>query len=393
MDSSQCSIHNAPLDSKQFSSVPIFSSEPPVLRNRPKMGLSNSPNAPAGDEQSLFIAAHGRLKRPVEHSIFDPYRRPVVKVPVLVSLLQNFLAIFLIPLRLLVAAVATLISYTIVKIFGPSVSKHDLTHFTVTLLPPWRRDIVQFATKLLARSLLFSLGFWHVSGRDHRDYHDDEAEKATIISNHASLGDPCLLAYLFAPSFVAKSEVNRLPGIGRVGAAQHAFYIDRMNNAGVSVTEKMVQRQRLVASSAIPVPPVCIFPEGTTTNGSHLLRFRTGAFVAGVPIAPVLIQYSHAWFSPSYETINTKKYVYGLLSQFASYVEYYRLPVYYPTDAEKKDPRLYADNVYVFMLAKSEEAFGTRFTPSDANYIDKIEYHSIVRGTPLKKNLRLNMDR
>lgn len=362
-------------------------------KNTTKMGASDLLKSVSSEEEKEFISAHGRLKLPIDHKIFDPYRRKVVKTPAIVTVAQNILSLFLIPFRLLIAIIATLISYAIVKIFGPSVTKHDLTHFTATLLPPWRRVIVEFATKFLARGLLLSLGFWHIRGRDDPDYYDDEANKATIISNHSSLGDPCLLAYLFAPAFVAKSEVNRLPGIGRVGAAQHAFYIDRMNNCGVSVTEKMMERQRLVAKSNIPVPPVCIFPEGTTTNGSHLLKFRTGAFVAGVPIAPVLIRYSNEWFSPSYESIKTGKYLYGLLSQFANHVEYYRMPVYYPSDDEKKDARLYADNVYALMLSKSEEAFGTKFIPSDANYVDKIEYHSIIRGNKLKRSLRLNMDR
>ncbi len=31
--------------------------------------------------------------------------------------------------------------------------------------------------------------------------------------------------------------------------------------------------------------------QGTTTNGRYLLPFRTGAFLAGVPVQPVIIKY------------------------------------------------------------------------------------------------------
>lgn len=316
-----------------------------------------------------------------------------MKVPQWVILTQRLLSLVVIPFRLSVAAIFAFLSYILVVIFGPPVDKHAVATFSAALIPAWRRAIVKFATKLLARGLLFSLGFWTVEGRDADGYDHDEAEKATIISNHSSLADPCLLAYLFAPAFVAKDIVQMLPGIGRVGAAQHAFYIDRMNGSGVSVTDKMVERQNLVREAEVPVPPVCIFPEGTTTNGDQLLKFRTGAFVAGTPVAPVLIRYKHEWFSPSYETIRTPAYLYGILSQFANHVEYFRLPVYYPSQEEKKDPALYARKVHEIMLSKSEEAFGTKWVPSNSNFVDKLEYHSIIRGTTLKKGLQLNKDR
>lgn len=31
--------------------------------------------------------------------------------------------------------------------------------------------------------------------------------------------------------------------------------------------------------------------QGTTTNGNFLLPFKTGAFLAGVPVQPVILQY------------------------------------------------------------------------------------------------------
>ena len=37
---------------------------------------------------------------------------------------------------------------------------------------------------------------------------------------------------------------------------------------------------------------VFIFSEGTTTNGSALIRFQTGGFRAGLPVQPVTIRYS-----------------------------------------------------------------------------------------------------
>lgn len=350
------------------------------------------PKRSVSESDKAFIESHGRLFRPVEHSAFDPFRRKVIKVPYWLTLLQRLFSIVLIPLRLSVAILVTTICYIIVVIFGPPVTKKIVMSFTPAVIPAWRRAIVKLATKLEGRALLFALGFWTIEGRDAEGYNHCEAEKATIVSNHSSLADPCLLAYLYAPAFVAKIHVYMIPGIGRIGAAQHAFYIDRVSGSGFSITDKITERQKLVVQSRIPVPPVCVFPEGTTTNGRHLLKFRTGAFVAGTPIAPVLIRYKYKWFSPTYETIKTPPYLYGILSQFANHVEYVRLPVYYPSEEEKADPSLYAHNLHAMLLQKSEEAFGTKLTPSRSNYIDKMEYHSITRGTKLKRGLQLNKD-
>ncbi|PXF41541.1 Lysophospholipid acyltransferase LPEAT1 [Gracilariopsis chorda] len=344
------------------------------------------------EENATFIAEHGRLLRPVSHSAFDPFRRHSSKPPLLIDLLIKFSAIILIPLRLSVALISIFLSYIVVRLFGPVVTNHSLTHFEPTVLPRWRRALVEAATKFLGRALLFSLGFWTVEGTDHPEYDHRKAQKATILTNHSSLADPCLLAYLYAPAFVAKSNVWKIPGVGRVGAAQHAFYIDRLNNGGISVTQAISDRQRIVDSSSSDIPPVAIFPEGTTTNGKHMLAFRTGAFVAGLPVAPVLIRYEYTWFSPTYESIRTRPYLMGILSQPWNRVRYYRLPIYYPSEAEKKDPVLFANNVHAMMVRESEAAFREQLVSSNSNYTDKLEYHAITRGAKLRKGLQLHLD-
>ena len=38
--------------------------------------------------------------------------------------------------------------------------------------------------------------------------------------------------------------------------------------------------------------------QGTTTNGTHLLPFKTGAFLAGAPVQPVILKYGKVDFFP-----------------------------------------------------------------------------------------------
>lgn len=376
----------------EISSAPAKpdpSALPARVRTSSTAHCASEPNA---NDDMAFIAEHGRLRRPLSHNAFDPYRRKQLDPPIHIALLLRVLALVLIPFRLCIAFVSTLICYIIVKTFGPPVTRESVFAFEATLLPPWRRRIVRVANKILGRCLLLALGFWKIEGCDHPDFDEADAATATIVSNHSSLADPCLLAYLFAPAFIAKSDVYKIPGVGYVGAGQHALYIDRMHGTRVSVAEKIAERQRLVSETKGLIPHVAIFPEGTTTNGDHLLKFRTGAFIAGTPVVPVLIRYTFSWFPPSYESIKTDKYVFGLLSQMANYVEYYRLPVYHPSEAEKADASLYAENVYKVVLEGWQRKFGEELRPSTSNLVDKMEYHSIVRGDKLKAGLKLNED-
>lgn len=58
------------------------------------------------------------------------------------------------------------------------------------------------------------------------------------------------------------------------------------------VSDAVRRRMDDVATGRLPgTRPLLLFPEGTTTNGRYLLPFKTGAFLAGQPLQPVVIRY------------------------------------------------------------------------------------------------------
>lgn len=70
------------------------------------------------------------------------------------------------------------------------------------------------------------------------------------------------------------------------------LYVDRTASGGGRVSDAVVQRMTDMAAGRLPgARPLLLFPEGTTTNGSYLLPFKTGAFLAGLPVRPVVIRY------------------------------------------------------------------------------------------------------
>ena len=107
--------------------------------------------------------------------------------------------------------------------------------------------------------------------------------------------------------------------------------------------------------------PMVVFPEGTTSNGSFLLSFKTGAFRAGHPVLPVLFQYRAVTVHPGWESITFKNHLGKLITAPWNRVAVHTLPTYYPSEAEQHDAKLYANNVHKFMVEYSRgypETFG-----------------------------------
>jgi hypothetical protein len=45
-------------------------------------------------------------------------------------------------------------------------------------------------------------------------------------------------------------------------------------------------------------------PEGTCGDGRCILHFRTGSFLPGVPLLPVLLQYDKTCHNPAWTIVN-----------------------------------------------------------------------------------------
>ena len=92
-----------------------------------------------------------------------------------------------------------------------------------------------------------------------------------------------------------------------------------------------------------------IFPKGTTTNGTGMLRFRSGAFSAGLPVRLVLIRYPFERFNPAWESIPLHVHLFRLLTQCVNRAEVTFLPLIVPSDEERLDPKLFSRNVQEVM--------------------------------------------
>ncbi len=78
-------------------------------------------------------------------------------------------------------------------------------------------------------------------------------------------------------------------------------------------------------------PQLCVFPEGCTTCGRYLLRFKRGAFEALSPIQPIYIEYSGPFCIASYDCLPIISHCLFMSCQPYVLTTIHRMPVIYPT--------------------------------------------------------------
>jgi 1-acyl-sn-glycerol-3-phosphate acyltransferase len=111
-----------------------------------------------------------------------------------------------------------------------------------------------------------------------------------VISNHLSYLDIVVFASLHPCVFVSKEEVRRWPVVGWMTTMSGTVYVAR-GHGGSAMRARKGMQAALDAGL-----PVVFFPEGTTSNGSQLLKFHSGllsqVIAGGAPVTAAHSRYS-----------------------------------------------------------------------------------------------------
>jgi len=113
-----------------------------------------------------------------------------------------------------------------------------------------------------------------------------------VVSNHLSYIDILVLAAAMPCFFVAKIEIGGWPFFGKAARSNGTIFVDRGSLcSAMSVAEQMTERLKL------PIQvPVLLFPEGTSTDGSQVIRFHSRlidpATSIGAPITTAAVRYT-----------------------------------------------------------------------------------------------------
>jgi lyso-ornithine lipid O-acyltransferase len=114
--------------------------------------------------------------------------------------------------------------------------------------------------------------------------------RGAVISNHLSYVDIVVFAAVHPCVFVSKAEVASVPVLGWMTTMSGTVYVARGHGGSA-----MKARQGMQAALDAGLP-VVFFPEGTTTNGSELLKFHSGLLAqvmqGGATVTAAHIHYS-----------------------------------------------------------------------------------------------------
>lgn len=142
---------------------------------------------------------------------------------------------------------------------------------------PWPRLFLQFAGK--------------TAGADVTMTGTPLTRDVLFIANHVSWLDILVLAGKTGSAFVAKADMAPWPVIGWMATLNNSVYVAREQRLDVGA-------QALAMKTALETrQPLTLFPEGTTSNGTELLPFRSSLIASvtpppqGISIQPVAIDY------------------------------------------------------------------------------------------------------
>ena len=110
-----------------------------------------------------------------------------------------------------------------------------------------------------------------------------------IVSNHISWLDIFVINSAYPVAFVAKQSISKWPILSWLVKASETIFIDRKRITKIKKTLKEVENYLENKGS------ICIFPEGTSSDGSKLLNFKSNllqtAINKNISVLPIAIQY------------------------------------------------------------------------------------------------------
>lgn len=114
-------------------------------------------------------------------------------------------------------------------------------------------------------------------------------ERGLIVANHVSWVDIFVINAITPSAFISKSEVRQWPIIGWLAAVNETVFLRRGSRGHARIINEEIAR--CMGSGR----HVALFPEGTTTDGSHVQHFHAAllqpAILTGNPIQPMALRY------------------------------------------------------------------------------------------------------
>ena len=226
------------------------------------------------------------------------------------------------------------------------------------------------------------------------DYTFNPDEKySLIISNHTGFYDIIMNMSLYSCGFVAKEDTKNYFMVGTISKSLNCLFVNRESKENRQrIFKQLEQRQKDFYEGKI-LSPLCLFPEGTTTNGKYILKFKRGAFYNLLPIKPqIILLGNNLNYSVAIGVGSPVMNYFRSLCYFGCQINLCELPVIKPTEYMFEK---YADlgeekwEIFAEVTRKIMCEIGG-LTPSDKTFRDSKRYeNSLVKGSYEDENKEL----
>ncbi|KAB5518397.1 hypothetical protein PHYPO_G00165390 [Pangasianodon hypophthalmus] len=304
-----------------------------------------------------------------------------VKLTTAQKIRSTILGCVLFPIRITLTILFFLLMWPIARLRLAGLSQEE----RAKPVQGWRQWIFHPIMMFLSRSVFFSMGFLWIKVKG-RQATQKEAP-VLAVAPHSGFLDMLVLSLAGLPTVVSRSENAKLPVIGALLEYNQSVLVSRKDPESRRKCVSQI-KERLTSNGYWP--QMLMFPEGTTTNGRVLIKFKPGAFLAGVPVQPVLLHYPNKidtvrWTWKGASWLDCLWYT---SAQFYSNVTVEFLPVYTPSQEEKEDPELFADNVQRLM-AKVLGVPATDFVMEGLFPVTKLGGLSLPLESPSRETLKM----
>lgn len=120
------------------------------------------------------------------------------------------------------------------------------------------------------------------------DWTPSKKQPTGIICNHQSWIDIMVNMFQQSPSHVAKEATKRIPFVGKCAEMYGCLFLQRdSKDQKRDMFTQISERQEDIDKGLYP--PLIFYAEGGTSNGSCLLQFKKGGFVALKSVQPQII--------------------------------------------------------------------------------------------------------
>ena len=155
-----------------------------------------------------------------------------------------------------------------------------LSFLRLIILIPWITIIsfCQFIVFCFSKRFFFIfykflfLGIRKIFGIKLKVSGEQEKKRVMFISNHISYLDIIILGSLVNAVFVAKSEIKNWPIINKLCLLGKTIFIERENRRSVKKQASLIKENMENDLNVI------LFPEGTSSDGSKVLSFKSSLF-------------------------------------------------------------------------------------------------------------------